>query len=204
MRAHYGLDALDSYATIDDDATRMTPNPARRDADRELRDARHRLGGCEAAEGKASLDGRRPSPELLDAFVAARGEVKRLADAAQAIPAKAPLGEVRPDAVRLAPERKRIHDAIRMATYDAESALARMLGPHYARADDEARSLLREAFRAPADLQVIGDELHVKLCALSAPRRTRAIARLCEELTATKTLYPGTRLTLVYSIKTDR
>lgn len=201
MRAHY---ALDSYATVDDDPARTTPNPARRAADRELRDARHRLSECEAAEGRASVGGRRPNPELLDAFAAAAAEVEHLAAAAKAIPAKLPLGEVRPDAVRLAPERKRIHDAIRMATYNAESALARMLAPHYARADDEARSLLREAFRTPADLEVVGDQLHVRLCPLSAPRRTRAIAGLCDELTTTKTLYPGTKLTLVYTIKGNR
>ncbi|MGH8974698.1 MAG: putative transposase [Acidimicrobiia bacterium] len=200
MRAHYGLDALDSYATIDDDPARTVPNPARRHADRALRDARRQLAAAEEAEGKASIDGRRPSPELLEAFTAARAEVDRLAAAAKAIPAKAPLGQVRPDAVRLAPERKRIHDAVRMATYNAESALARLLAPHYARADDEARSLLRETFRTPADLQVIGDQLHVRLSPLSAPRRTRAIAGLCEELTATNTTYPGTNLTLVYSI----
>ncbi len=54
-------------------------------------------------------------------------------------------------------------------------ALARVLAPHYARADDEARSLPREAFAAPADLQVAGDELHVRIEPLSAPRRTRAV-----------------------------
>lgn len=203
-RAHYALDALDSYATVDDDPARITPNPARRDADRQLRDARQQLRECEATEGKTSIEGRRPSPELLDAFADARAEVDRLAAAAKAIPAKLPLGQVRPEAVRLAPERKRIHDAVRMATYNAESALARMLAPHYARADDEARSLLREAFRTPADLEVIDDQLQVRLCPLSAPRRTRAIAGLCEQLNATKTIYPGTTLTLVYTIKTDR
>ncbi len=204
MRTHYALDALDTYATIDDDPDRLVPNPARRDADRLLRDARRQLRDCEAAEGKASINGRRPSPELLNAFAAARAEVDGLAHTTKAIPAKVPLGEVRPDAVRLAPERKRIHDAIRMASYNAESALARLLAPHYARAGDEARSLLREAFRTPADLKVVGDELHVRLSPLSAPRRTRAIAGLCNELTATKTLYPGTKLTLVYSVNEHR
>lgn len=72
------------------------------------------------------------------------------------------------------------------------------------RADDEARTLLREAFRGPADLEIVGAQLHVRLAPLSAPRRTRAIAGLCGELTATKTLYPGTKLTLVYSVKADR
>jgi hypothetical protein len=91
-----------------------------------------------------------------------------------------------------------------MATYNAESALARLLGPHYARADDEARTLLREAFAAPADLEVVGNELHVRLDQLSAPRRTRAIGGLCTELTATKTVYPGTEFTIVFSVKCDR
>jgi hypothetical protein len=118
-----------------------------------------------------------------------------------AIPAKVPLGDARPNAVRLDDERKRLHDAVRMATWNAEHALARALGPHYARAEDEAHSLLAEAFSASADLQVVGDELHVRLEPLSAPRRSRAIAALCKELTATETIYPGTNLRLVYSVK---
>jgi len=202
MRAHYGLDALDSYTTTPDNPNRLTPNPARKHADRQLRDARRRLADCETTEGQASLAGRTPTPELLDAFAAARAEIDRLAATAKAIPAKVPLNQARPNAVRVDPERKRIHDAIRMATYNAESALARLVAPHYRRANDEARTLLREAFRTPADLQIIGDHLHVTLNPLSAPRRTRAIAGLCQELTATRTLYPGTNLTLVYTTKT--
>jgi len=204
MRAHYGLDALDTYATTDDDMTRTVANPARRDADRVLKEARRSMTEAQAMHGRASIKGLRPNKELRDAFADANAEVVRLQRVAWAIPAKVPLGDVRPDAVRLGPERKRIHDAIRMASYNAESALARMLAPHYARAEDEARSLLREAFHAPADLEVIGDELHVRISPMSAPRRTRAIAGLCEELTATKTVYPGTKLTLVYAIKDAR
>jgi hypothetical protein len=33
------------------------------------------------------------------------------------------------------------------------------------------------------------------------PRRSRAVAGLCAELTATETTYPGTDLVLVYSVK---
>ena len=201
MRAHYGLDALDTYATTDDDMDRMVPNPARRQADRALAEARRSLAQAQASRGQASLDGRPPNSAITRAFADATAHIEALATAARAIPARVPLGEARPGSVRLAPERKRIHDAIRMATYNAESALARMIRPHYARADDEARTLLREAFSSPADLEVVGCELHVRLDPLSAPRRTRAIAGLCQELTATKTVYPGTELTLVYSVK---
>ncbi len=89
---------------------------------------------------------------------------------ARAIPAKAPLAEIRALGVRLDVERTRIMDAIRMATYNAESALARLIAPHYARAEDEARSLVHEIFKAPADLQVRGDTLCVQIHELSAPR----------------------------------
>jgi hypothetical protein len=71
------------------------------------------------------------------------------------------FAEFHPAAMRLSPECKRLHDAMRMATYSATTTLCRLLAPHYSRAEDEGRTLLLEALRAPADLEVIGDELHV-------------------------------------------
>ena len=204
MRAHFGLDALDSYATADEDPARLVANPARRAADKELAAARRSLAAAETKQGAEAFSGRSPDASLRRAFADAQAEVDRLARSAAAVPAKVPLAEARPEMVRLANERKRIMDAIRMATYNAESALARLLAPHYARADDEARTLLREMFRAPADLEVNGNELHVTVHPLSAPRRTRAMAALCDELTTTKTRYPGTDLTLVYAVKDVR
>jgi hypothetical protein len=200
-RARYGLDALDSYETMPDDPARLVRNPARREADAALGSARAELARAEGAEGRASLEGVAADREVLSAFEAARGEVARLEATARAIPAKVPIGEVRPDAQRIDVERKRIHDAVRMATYNAESSLARLMAPHYARAEDEARSLLREIYKASGDIEVVGSELHVRVAPLSAKRRTRALEALCEELTATETAYPGTDLLLVYSVK---
>ncbi len=49
---------------------------------------------------------------------------------------------------------------------------------------------------------VPGDStLTIRLGPLSAPRRTRALAALCEQLTATETRYPGTHLVLRYEVK---
>jgi transposase len=204
MRAHFGLDALDTYATVEDDPERLVPNPERKRADRKVAEARRSLARAEAKQGRAAVEGRPPDHEISSAFAGAQREIDALAATAKAIPPTAALATARPDMVRLAPERKRIMDAIRMATYNAESALARLLAPHYSRAHHEARSLLRELFRAPADLEVKGDELHVTVNPLSAPRRSRAIDALCDDLTATKTIYPGTGLTLVYSVKDAR
>jgi Transposase protein/Helix-turn-helix domain len=195
LRAHYGLDALDSYATVADDLERSVPNPAKKPASARATEARRRLADIED-----DLPERLPA-ELATAHADAVAYVEGLNAAARGVPARVPLGELHPDAVVHQGERKRVHDAIRMATYNAETSLARLLGPHYPRADDEAHSLLREALRSPADLQVVGKELHVRISPLSAPRRTRAIAALCAELNSTDTTYPGMELVLRYSVK---
>ncbi len=193
-----GLDALDSYAKVADDPSRMVPNPAKAAMKKALAAARAGLAAAKAANITEALGGGRPSTRLIEEAEAHLAALK--AESAK-VPAKVPLCEARPDALRLDDERKRLHDAVRMATWNAEHALARALGPHYARAEDEAHSLLSEAFSASADLEVIDGHLHVRIEPLSAPRRSRAIAALCAELTATETIYPGTDLVLVYSVK---
>jgi len=119
----------------------------------------------------------------------------------RATPSHLPLHQVRPDARLLDEDRKLITHAIRIAAYNAESTLARMLRPHYSRADDEARALLREAFTLSGDLHVSGDTLHVRLDPATAPRRSRALHALCQQLTETGTRYPDTNLTISYGVK---
>lgn len=211
MRPHYALDALDSYAKVPDEATRTVPNPAKATAKKTSAAARAALGAAQAAlaDAVAAVPTATSPAEATKAIAAAtaaletaRADLNAATEGLRALPARVPLGDIHPDAVLIDPERKRITDVIRMATYNAESALTRALTPHYRRADDEAHSLLRETFRASGDIEVIGDRLHVRLDGLSAPRRTRAIAALCDQLNATETCYPGTNLRLVYSVKT--
>jgi hypothetical protein len=211
MRHRLGLDALDSYAKLADDPARTVPNPAKKVAAKKVREAKAAQARAEAVLAQAVSDGTEGSLAAGEDNRAIAGATEPLteakdvvakAKAAQAkVPARVALGELHPDAVRSAPERKRPHDAMRMATYHATSSLVAFLGPHYRRAEDEARTLLSEAFRSSADVQVVGDELHVSLEPLSEPRRSRAIAALCDELNATGTICPGTKLRLVYSLK---
>ena len=193
-----GLDAMDSYAKMPDDPARLVPNPAKARARKQLTAARTAVADAKQAVLGDALDGNSASTRPLND---AQDTLAALKKASAAIPAKVALGSIRSNAVRLDDERKRLHDAARMAAWNAEHALARALGPHYARAEDEAHSLLTEAFATSADLQIIGDQLHVRLEPLSSPRRSRAIAALSAELTATETVYPGTNLRLVYTVK---
>jgi hypothetical protein len=89
--------------------------------------------------------------------------------AAADTPTRLPLAAVAPDARLLDSETKLVTHACRIAAYNTESALARLLAPHYARAGDEARSLIREALTTVGDLYVADGQLHVALNPLSAP-----------------------------------
>ena len=134
-------------------------------------------------------------------FVLIPAERRSAKAASRATPSHLPLGQVRPGSRLLETERKLLTHAIRMSAYNTESALVRLIRPHYSRGQDEAPALMREAFTLPGDLEITGSTLHVRLDPASAPRRSRALAALCAELTDTQTRYPGTDLTLAYSIK---
>ena len=121
--------------------------------------------------------------------------------AAAAAPARVRLGDLAPDMVRLDAETKQITHAIRMAAYNAETALARALDGHYARAGDEAYALIREALAVSGDICPGNGELLIRLDPLTAPRRTQALAALCDQLTAARARYPGTDLVLRYEVK---
>lgn len=212
-REHFALDALDSYADTADDPTRPVPNPAKAAARDQVTAARADLDAAHAAMSAAIADAtnraRQPGSggtatvdPSADATLHSAQTAVSLSQAASADTAShLPLNRVRPGGRLLETETKLLTHAIRMAAYNTESALARLLRPHYARGNDEARALLREAFTLPADLQIIGDTLHVRLDPASAPRQSRAIAALCAELTATHTPYPDTGMTLAYSVK---
>ena len=212
-REHFALDALDSYADTPDDPTRLVPNPAKARALDQIGWARADLtaanadmaGALDNAVAKAGRPGNGGKavvdPTAGQALTAAQHQLTAAKQASREIPTHLPLGQVRPGSRLLETERKLLTHAIRMSAYNSESALARLLRPHYARGDDEGRALLREAFTLSGDLHIIEDTLHVRLDPASAPRRSKALAALCSELNDTATIYPGTNLTLKYNVK---
>src|SRR3954447_8439965 len=210
---HFALDALDSYADGPDDPARPVPNPAKARAQAHVSAARAELAAAHAdlsaAIDAATEAARRPGagatatvdPAASRLLQQAEAQLAAARAASRTTPSHLPLGQVRPGARLLEAERKLLTHAIGMSAYNAESALARLLGEHYARGAEEARALLREAFTLTGDLQIHAGTLHVRLDPASAPRRSRALAALCTELTQTETRYPGTDLKIAYSIK---
>jgi lambda repressor-like predicted transcriptional regulator len=212
-RTRFVLDALDSYAAAPDDPDRMVPNPARKAAATRIRQAEAAAQAAEAARDAALLELRSPAPgqaaylanQVINALAvpveAAWRELDDADQAAAAIPARVPLGTLSPDMIRLDAETKQITHAIRMAAYNAETSLARALNGHYARAGDEACAVIREALAVSGDIQPGNGELLIRLDPLTGPRRTQALAALCDRLTAGGARYPGTDLILRYEVK---
>jgi inorganic triphosphatase YgiF len=102
--------------------------------------------------------------------------------------------------VKLATERKHLTDIIKMVAYQAESDLIALLRPHYARVDQEGRTLLHELFATAGDIRVTDSELHITLAPLSSPHRTYAAQALSEMLGQTATIFPGSRLRIRFAV----
>lgn len=87
-----------------------------------------------------------------------------------------------------------------MVAYQAESDPLAVLRPHYARADDEGRTLVATALQSAADLEVRDSELCVTLAPLSSAHRDRAAEALCDALNGMDVRFPGTALRMRFGV----
>jgi hypothetical protein len=131
----------------------------------------------------------------------ARACVSQLFDQRRNVPKRVEILNERA-VVKLATERKHL-DIIKMVAYQAESDLIALLRPHYARVDQEGRTLLHELFATADDIHV-DDELNLTLAPLSSPHRTHAAQALCGILDKTATIFPGSRLRIRLAMRPRR
>jgi hypothetical protein len=213
MREEFLLDALVDYRIEPEDPTRTIPNPKRRALEKQIRSARNELAGIEGEYGAAAADNteqQRPSMRgfkiahgsLGKKLRAARDRLAKLIEQRRKLPQRVEIRDLsEPAVVKLATERKHLTDLIKMVAYQAESDLLALLRPHYARAEQEGRTLLHEIFAAAGDIRVYDTELHITLAPLSSPHRTRAAQALCDILDQTATIFPGSRLRLRFAVR---
>ena len=213
MREEFLLDALIDYQIEPEDPTRTIPNPERRALDKEIRAARVDLAKLEREYGAAAADNaeqRRPTMRgfkvahgrLGKQLRKARARVAQLFEQRRDVPKRVEIRDLNePAVVKLATERKHLTDIIKMVAYQAESDLLALLRPHYARVDQEGRTLLHELFASAGDIRVSDSELHITLAPLSSPHRTHAAHALCEMLDQTATIFPGSRLRIRFAVQ---
>ena len=215
-RMHFDLDSHDAYATTDDDPARLVPNPAKKKAHKQVLAARARYDRALAATDAALLQAVSPPPgvtvlitnadhdRLTADLRAAEADLDAAQGAHRAVPARLLLGQVNPGQQVLDVQTKLISHAIRIAAFNTATTLARAIRVHtgYARANDEAHALVRQALTGSGDIDPGDGTLTIRLDPLPTRRATAAIAQLCEHLTTTQTRYPGTNLILRYEVKT--
>ena len=213
MREHYALDRLVEHGVEPlPDRTRVV-NPAWRRLDTTVRRERAQQRRHQAALGAHTLSPV-PEPPEIESWQRRQGELTatlaqgqarldELKTQRQATPRHVTLGELPADErfARLRPARKHFVDTIKLIAYRAETAMAHLVREALVRTDD-ARALLREVYRTTADLRPdpVQRTLTVRLHPLASRAHDQAVRHLCDELTATETVFPGTDLRLIYEL----
>ena len=101
----------------------------------------------------------------------------------------------------LQPCSKHFVDTVKMVAYRAETAMASLIKDTMAH-PDEARHLLRAIYDTEADILPDPQQgsLTIRLHHLAQHCADRPMLRLCEILNATETVFPGTKLRMVYEL----
>jgi hypothetical protein len=211
MAAHYGLDRLIEYGTEALPDTTVVVNPAWRQLDQAVRRERAALARQQAqfgamrlpaeADGPTTEQFEREKGEQLQHLQQQEQELEALKQSRKAISRHVTLKDL-PEGQRFAQLRvtkKHFVDTIKLIAYRAESALVQVVREKLAREDD-ARALVRQVLTNTVDLRPDLEKktLTVRLHHLTAVGHDAVMAHLCEELTATQTIYPGTELRLIF------
>ena len=213
LREEYAIDALVDYRVEPDEPSRSVPNPARKELDKEVKAARLVLEKLEKEFGMAAIDNSESKRKTMRGFKIAHGQLGKQIRAARtrvaelqatraALQRRVPVAEALKGqkVIKLSTERKHLTNILKMVAYQIESDLLNQLRPHYARVEDEGRTLIQTALQSAASIEPTDEELHVTLSPLSSPHRSKAIAALCDALNKTQTCFPATKLRIRYTV----
>ncbi len=213
MRQHFNLDRLIDYQTEPVDETTKVVNPDWRQLDGQVRSKVGVMSRKQSAFGRLLLRGdiepnrveqfEHDKAELQQQIEALQAELSTLKAQRKATPHHITVAELPQDQrfQRLNTKSKDFIDTIKMISYRAETAMALVLRERMSRLDD-ARSLLRGVYTTDADIipDVSAGTLTVRLHHMASRSADTAVRHLCDELNATKTVFPGTNLRLVYDL----
>jgi len=212
MRQHYGLDRLVEHGTSPLPETTRLVNPAWRALDSQVRSLNGKL-----TRQRAQFAARILEPAQNTPAAAARHELQKGETLATIRQQETQLEDLKTqrkatlhhiEIKDLPPEqrisqlrggRKHFIDTIKLIAYRSETALVHLARETLKRADD-ARSFIRGLMKTTVNLRPDAGarELRIELHGQANPIHDGVVAKLCEELNATETHYPGTNLRLKY------
>ncbi len=105
---------------------------------------------------------------------------------------------------QLVQERNQFINILKMICYRAETSLISLIPSSFKKMENEKRAFIKSVIKRKADIlpDYVNNTITVKLYSLSTPRENRAIKEICDLLTETQTLFPGTNMRLIYKSAT--
>lgn len=105
---------------------------------------------------------------------------------------------------QLVQERNQFINILKMICYRAETSLISLIPSNFKKMENEKRAFIKSVIKRKADIlpDYVNNTITVKLYSLSTPRENRAIEEMCDLLTETQTLFPGTNMRLIYKSAT--
>jgi hypothetical protein len=209
MLEEFAIDGLVEYGCEGVDPALERPNPAHHALTKEIEAAKARITTLQsqrcaligevtaAPETQGGFERFVPEHYQADKLL---GQIRELGQHLQELDARrseVPERISAGDLERLKTERQQVATVFKVAAYNIETELVRMVAPHYARTEREGRKLIAAALRSSADLEVTAHELRVTLAPQSSQHRSTAIAALCASLNKMGAVVPGTGLRLV-------
>ena len=209
--ANYGIDAICDYAAGIEANTKLTDNPARKNANAAVREAEKNLAAAERGLAVMLADpaitpaakNAKLIPAAEREIAAARRQLSEAKKARDTIPAKLPANEIDPQAqvALLRTGRRGLQMVLRLLAHNAEHWLSGQLNA-YLRDDDEYRAITRQTIiRGTAGVITFTPEtVTVTLQQPAEPRIARALALLIDQVNATPPQIPGDTRPITYQL----
>jgi hypothetical protein len=217
MLEHFGIDRLIEYETQPIPETARVVNPGYREIDSQLKKAQAKLARLLAEFGSKTLKSiGQPKEvetyeiqmaEIQEQITLEQNALSELKQKRKQTP-KHITFELLPENERfskLATDKKKFIDTIKMVAYRAETALANIIRPQMAR-KDEARSVVRQIFNTEANLKP--DEqnklLVIELHNLANEYSDQLAHIICDALNDTEITFPGSDMKIIYKMVSDK
>jgi transposase len=209
--ANYGIDKICDYAADIETNTKITDNPARKDANAAVREAEKTLAAAERGLAVLlavlSITTAAKNDKLIPAaereITAARRQLAAASKARDGIPAKLPANQIDPQAqvALLRTRRRGLQMVLRLLAHNAEHWLSGQLNA-YLRDDDEYRAITRQTIiRGTAGIITFTpDTITVTLQRPAEPRVARALALLTDQINAAPPQMPGDTRPITYQL----
>lgn len=214
---HFPIDILTEYGKEPFGGTDKVVNPVWRETERQRNSAKGKLD-CRRAkfvamDSEAAADPGHPrhekwetrKAELLEDMQCFDAEVDSLARKKKTLAHYITWDELPEEEkfMKLPSSRRRLINTVGMIAYRAETAMASLLCNCDKQLPfSDARSLLQALFATHADIlpDTTNNIIEVRLHTASTPAANRRLAMLVEQLNETETTYPGTNLTMFFSL----